>query len=308
MIFHVMAKVFSWPIKWKNIWKKSQGNPVMWHRLASRWNRSGRVKIRGWRALWHPQSICLGEALCMGLWKVTCLSPTHSVKTVTPVLRIYTWLSQCLSPTFLIQGKLAVLGSAGGNPVTGRHGLSPLWCFPFGSYPCALLIFLCSRQEGLSQAVWPKLLEQDQRTLKNSSTAHWDVRDNFSKICDWHGSSQARVDTKSSHVRATRAMDSLPLKCFLDYHRGALERALKENADGIGSGWCCWLIPPEEGQMSVNVISIPRLGALFMEMADDGESQLCLPKPLARSTSKLPWKPPLWPKLTSPRASSALKT
>lgn len=159
----------------------------MWHRLASRWNRSERVKIRDWRALWHLQSICLGEAcLCVGLWEEPCLDPTHSV-TTTPVLRIYTWLPQCLSPTFLIQVKLAVLCSAGGNPVTGMHVLSPMWCSPFGSYPCALLIFLCSKQEGLSQAVWPKLLEQDKRTLKNSSTYHRDVDDNFSKIfCDCH--------------------------------------------------------------------------------------------------------------------------
>lgn len=61
--------------------------------------------------------------------------------------------------------------------------------------------------------------------LKNSSTYRKDVDDNFSKIfCSWHRLSRARVDTKSSHVRATRATDSLPLKCFLDYDKGALER------------------------------------------------------------------------------------
>lgn len=31
-----------------------------------------------------------GGSLCTGLWEVPCLGPTHSVKTPTPVLRIYT--------------------------------------------------------------------------------------------------------------------------------------------------------------------------------------------------------------------------
>lgn len=93
---------------------------------------------------------------------------------------------------------------------------------------------------------------------------------------------------KEHHVRVTRDMDSPPLKCVLDYDKGALER----DTEGKRRWRRKWLVlttfPPEEGQTSANVISTPRLGALFMEMADDWESQLCFPNPLARSTSKLP--------------------